>query len=115
MADARITMEGNPAILAVNSTGAGGTQTPRFGFLSKHKGKLFAVCCITCLLLEAFILLYSTVDGKKQKDFESDDRLRIALDNVFLRLLALPGGSREARHNPYNDTGFFLGNNTTLF
>ena len=78
------------------------SQTPKKGrFGERYKLALFIGCCILCLLLESFILLYSALSSKHSE--EASSRARVALDNIFLRILALPLGDRGAR-SPFNST-----------
>ena len=64
---------------------------PRRGNLNKYKTILIVVCCITCLLLEGFILIYTSSTSKSSG--ESNERIRKTLEEILLRLLALPVGS----------------------
>ena len=74
-------------------------QAPRGNF-ERHKTVLFIACCVLCLLLEAFILIYSAVNSKHTED--ANARFKVALDNIFLRVLSLPLGGRDARATLYN-------------
>ena len=99
------TMEGTNRI----SIGEDVIVRPRSG-LSKYKLIIFTVCCIVCLVLEAFILIFTAANSNTTK--ESNERIRVVLDNIFLRLLALPGVSVEDSSNRFENV---FGNNTEIF
>ena len=78
--------------------------------LSQYKLIIFTGCCIACLVLEAFILIYTASNSNTTK--ESNERIRVVLNNIFLRLLALPGVSLEDSSNRFENV---FGNNTEIF
>ena len=86
-------------VIMSNQGAAEANQAPRGNF-ERHKTFLFIACCVLCLLLEAFILIYSTVNSKHTE--EANARFKVALDNIFLHVLSLPLGGRDVRSPLYN-------------